>query len=85
MVIGKHLKVKGALLTMFDRRNKLSRQVRKEVERNFPGYVFESIIPRCIRLAEAPSFGKTILQYDPRSKGAKAYQQLAQEILKLER
>ncbi|OGZ35013.1 MAG: chromosome partitioning protein ParA [Candidatus Portnoybacteria bacterium RIFCSPLOWO2_01_FULL_43_11] len=83
--LGKHLKVKGALLTMFDRRNKLSRQVRKEVERNFPGYVFESIIPRCIRLAEAPSFGKTILQYDPRSKGAKAYQQLAQEILKLER
>jgi chromosome partitioning protein len=83
--LGKHLKVKGALLTMFDRRNNLSRQVKKEVERNFPGYVFESIIPRCIKLAEAPSFGKTILQYDPHSKGAKAYRQLAQEILKLEK
>lgn len=82
--LGRHLKVKGALLTMYDRRNKLSRQVRKEVERNFPGYVFESIIPRCVKLAEAPSFGKTILQYDPHSRGAKAYQQLAQEILKLE-
>ena len=83
--LGRHLKVKGALLTMFDRRQKLSWQVKKEVERNFPGYVFESVIPRCVRLAEAPSFGKTILQYDPRSKGAKAYQQLAQEILKLEK
>lgn len=83
--LGRHLKVKGALLTMYDCRNKLSRQVRKEVERNFPEYVFEAIIPRCVKLAEAPSFGKTILQYDPHSKGAKAYQQLAREIVNLEK
>ena len=79
------LNVKGALLTMYDRRNKLSRQVRKEMDRNFSGYVFGSIIPRCIKLAEAPSFGQTILQYNPHSKGAKAYKQLAQEIILLDK
>ena len=78
-------KVKGALLTMYDRRNRLSRQVRKEMERNFAGHVFESIIPRCVKLAEAPSFGQTIIQYNPRSKGARAYQQLAQEIINLDK
>jgi chromosome partitioning protein len=83
--LGRHLRIKGALLTMHDRRNKLSRQVHKEVERNFPEYVFETVIPRCVKLAEAPSFGKTILQYDPHSKGAKAYRQLAQEIINLEK
>lgn len=81
----KDLKITGALLTMYDRRNKLSRQVKKEVLRNFPGYVFEAVIPRNISLAEAPSFGKTIFQYDPQSKGAKAYRQLAEEIINLER
>lgn len=79
------LKIKGALLTMFDRRNRLSRQVRKEVERNFDNYVFESIIPRCVKLAEAPSFGQTIFQYAPHSKGARAYQNLAREIINLEK
>jgi len=78
-------KIKGALLTMYDRRNRLSRQVRKEMERNFSGHVFESIIPRCVRLAEAPSFGQSIIQYDPHSKGAKAYRQLAQEIIELDK
>jgi chromosome partitioning protein len=82
--LDRDLKIKGALLTMYDRRNKLSRQVRKEMERNFAGYVFETVIPRCVRLAEAPSFGQPILQYDPHSRGAKAYRQLAQEIIKLE-
>ena len=79
------LKIKGALLTMYDRRNKLSRQVRKEVERNFDDYVFESIIPRCVKLAEAPSFGQSIFQYAPHSRGAKAYQNLAKEIINLEK
>ncbi|MEA2113367.1 MAG: ParA family protein [Patescibacteria group bacterium] len=79
------IKIKGALLTMYDRRNRLSRQVRKEVERNFNDYVFESIIPRCVKLAEAPSFGKSIFQYAPHSRGAKAYQKLAQEIINLEK
>jgi len=77
-------KIRGALLTMYDRRNKLSRQVRKEMERNFNSYVFEAIIPRCVKLAEAPSFGQSILQYDPHSKGARAYRRLAQELLELE-
>ena len=80
----KEVKVKGALMTLYDRRNRLARQVLKEMERNFPGHVFNAIIPRCVRLAEAPGFGKTIFQYDPRSKGAKAYRQLAQEIIKLD-
>ncbi len=78
-------KIKGALLTMYDRRNRLSRQVRKEMERNFSGYVFDSIVPRCIKLAEAPSFGQPIIQYNPHSKGAKAYRQLAQEIIELDK
>ncbi len=79
------IKVKGALMTMYDRRNRLSRQVRKEMERNFEGHVFETIIPRCVKLAEAPSFGQSILQYNPHSKGAKAYKQLAQEIINLDK
>ncbi len=83
--LGSSIKIKGALLTMYDRRNKLSRQVRKEMERNFAGHVFETIIPRCIKLAEAPSFGQAIIQYNPRSKGARAYQQLAQEIVELDK
>lgn len=78
-------KIKGALLTMHDRRNKLSRQVKKEMERNFLGYVFGAVIPRCVKLAEAPSFGQSILQYNPHSKGAKAYRQLAQEIIGLDK
>ncbi|OGZ33392.1 MAG: hypothetical protein A2Y98_03660 [Candidatus Portnoybacteria bacterium RBG_19FT_COMBO_36_7] len=82
--LGKDLKIKGALLTMHDKRNKLSRQVAKEVRLHFPGYVFETQIPRCVRLSEAPSFGKTILQHDPISQGGKAYRQLAEEILKME-
>ncbi|TSC69014.1 MAG: chromosome partitioning protein [Parcubacteria group bacterium Gr01-1014_66] len=82
--LGTRLGVMGALLTMYDRKSRLHRAVAKEVRRKFPGYVFSSVIPRNISLAEAPSFGKTILQYDPYSHGAKAYRQLAQEILKLE-
>ena len=78
-------KIKGALLTMYDRRNKLSRQVRKEMERNFSDHVFSAVIPRCVKLAEAPSFGRSILQYNPHSKGAKAYRQLAQEIVELDK
>ena len=76
--------VMGALLTMYDRKSKLHRAVAKEIRRKFPGYVFETTIPRNVSLAEAPSFGKTILQYSPYSHGAKAYRQLAEEILRLE-
>ncbi len=82
--LGRDLKIKGALLTMHDSRNKLSRQVAKEIRLHFPGYVFEAAIPRCIKLAEAPSFGKTILQYDAGSRGGKAYRQLALELINLD-
>jgi len=75
------LDIMGALMTMFDRRNRLSRQVVKEVQDHFPGPVFESVIPRSVRLAEAPSFGKSIFHFDSFSKGARAYKNLAREIL----
>lgn len=78
------ISIMGALLTMYDRKSKLHRAVAKEIRRKFPGYVFEAIVPRNVSLAEAPSFGQTILQYDPYSHGAKAYRQLAEEILKME-
>lgn len=76
--------IMGALLTMYDRQSRLHRAVAKEIRQKFPGYVFETVIPRNISLAEAPSFGKTILHYDPYSHGAKAYRMLAQEILRME-
>ncbi len=76
------LQVLGVLLTMYDRRNQLSNQVLNEVHKNFPGRVFDAVIPRMVSLAEAPSFGKTILQFDPGSKAAKAYRQLAEEVIK---
>ncbi|HEY4484501.1 MAG TPA: AAA family ATPase [Candidatus Paceibacterota bacterium] len=77
------LKIAGVLLTMYDRRNRLARAVVREVQKNFPGRVFEAIIPRSISLAEAPSFGKTILQFDPDSKAGRAYRQLAEEVSRL--
>lgn len=69
------------LLTMYDKRNALSRDVEKEVKRNFKGKVFETIIPRNIKLAESPRYGKTIFQYAPESKGARAYERLAEELI----
>lgn len=76
-----NLKIMGALLTLYDRRNRLARQVVSEVRAHFPGPVFESVIPRSIRLAEAPSFGKSILDFDAFSKGARAYKGVAKEII----
>ncbi len=77
------LKILGVLLTMYDKRNKLANQIVMEVKKNFPGHVFDAIIPRAVSLAEAPSFGKTILQFDEDSKAAEAYEQLAEEVIKL--
>lgn len=77
------LQVLGAVLTMFDRRTQLSRKVVREVRKTFPGHVFESIIPRNTELAEAPSTGKTILEYDRSSPGARAYEYLSEELLNL--
>lgn len=75
------LKVEGVLLTMFDERTNLSKQVADEVRKSLKGIVYTVVIPRSIRLAEAPSFGKPVLLYDSRSKGAEAYLSLAEEIL----
>lgn len=75
------LKIMGAILTMYDRRNRLSRQVVKEMRTHFPGHVFDSVIPRSVRLAEAPSYGKSILSFDGLSKGARSYKTLAREII----
>ena len=75
------LHVEGIVFTMVDERTNLTSQVMQDVRDNFPGVVFDSIIPRNVRLAEAPSFGKPILLYDVRSRGAEAYLSLTQEIL----
>ena len=76
-----HLKILGAVLTMYDGRGRLSAEVWEEMYKHFPYKIFRTIIPRNIRLAEAPSYGQTILEYAPRSKGARAYQRLAKEFL----
>ena len=75
------LRVEGVLLTMYDDRTNLTRQVEADLREFFGEEVFKTVVPRSIRLAEAPSFGKSILAYDPRSRGAEAYIQLAKEIL----
>ena len=75
------LAVEGILLTLFDDRNNLTRQVAADLTEFFGELVFKTVIPRSIRLAEAPSFGKPILAYDPRSRGAESYIKLAKEIL----
>ena len=75
------LVVTGIVLTMYDKRNRLARQVVKEVKKYFPENVFNSVIPRTVRLAEAPSFGKSILHFDRFNKGAHAYRCLAQELI----
>jgi len=80
-----NLKIMGAVLTMYDRRNRLARQVVNEMRNHFPGHVFESVIPRSVRLAEAPSYGKSILGFDGLSKGARAYKNLVKEIIDLDR
>jgi chromosome partitioning protein len=75
------LEIGGILMTMFDNRTKLSAQVVSEVRLHFGVRVFETVIPRSVRLSEAPSFGKTILEYNSTGTGAKAYRALAQEFL----
>jgi len=75
------LKVLGAVVTMYDRRGRLSEEVWQELYRHFPYQIFRTVIPRNVKLAEAPSYGQTILEYAPKSKGAKAYQRLAREFL----
>jgi chromosome partitioning protein len=75
------LKIEGILLTMYDDRTNLTRQVADDLREFFSDEVLSTVIPRSIRLAEAPSYGKPILMYDPRSRGAESYIKLAKEIL----
>ena len=75
------LEIEGILLTMFDGRNNLSHQVADEVKKHFKDKVFRTIIPRNIRLSEAPSYGKPVLLYDIHSRGAESYLNLAKEIM----
>jgi chromosome partitioning protein len=75
------LYIEGILLTMFDERTNLARQVAEEIRQSLRGVLLNTIIPRSIRLAEAPSFGKPVVLYDPKSKGAEAYLNLAEELM----
>lgn len=74
------LRIGGVLLTMYDSRTNLSEQVAAEVRRHFSGDVFQTVIPRSVRLAEAPSYGQPVVIYDPSSRGAQAYAALAKEL-----
>jgi chromosome partitioning protein len=78
------LGIMGAVVTMFDQRNKLSSLVMGELYQYFPNRVFRSVIPRSVRLAESPSYGRSILHYDKNSRGGKAYERLAREVIDLE-
>ena len=80
--LNKNLEIEGALLTMYDARTNLSNQVVKEVKKYFENKVYKTVIPRNVRLSEAPSYGVPISIYDPRSKGAKSYEKFAKEFLK---
>jgi chromosome partitioning protein len=80
--LNSRLRVAGVVMTMFDARTNLSQGVVEEVRQHFPTLTFETIIPRNVRLGEAPSFGKPIALYDPTSRGALAYRQLAEELIR---
>ena len=80
--LNKTLEIEGAVLTMYDARTNLSNQVVKEVKKYFDDKVYKTVIPRNVRLSEAPSYGMPITIYDSRSKGAKCYDKLVKEILK---
>lgn len=81
--LNKSLVIEGAVLTMYDIRTNLANQVVKEVKKYFENKVYKTVIPRNVKLSEAPSYGMPIVTYDPRSKGAKAYEKLTKEFLKI--
>ena len=81
--LNKGIEVEGALLTMYDARTNLSNQVVKEVKKYFNDKVYKTVIPRNVRLSEAPSYGMPITEYDPRSKGARSYEKFTREFLKI--
>lgn len=78
-----NLEIMGSIITMYDDKVRLSHDVLEELYKNFPFMVFRTVIPRNVKLAEAPSFGKSIFEYAPKSSGARAYQRLAKEFLHL--
>ena len=80
--LNEELQIEGLLLTMYDVRQRLSNQVVEEVRQHFQQLAFETIIPRNVRLSEAPSFGKSAITHDIESKGAQSYMNLAKEIIK---
>jgi len=84
-LVQNHLKptlgILGAVITMYDKRNRLSESVMNELYQYFPNRIFRSVIPRSVKLAESPSFGRSILHYDAKSKGARAYEKLALELI----
>lgn len=75
------LEIEGVLLTMYDNRTNLSRDVVKEVQKYFKGKIFKAVVPRNVRVSEAPSYGKPVVLYDAKSKGAIAYKKLAREVI----
>jgi chromosome partitioning protein len=81
--LNKDIQIEGALLTMYDIRTNLSNQVVKEVKKYFNNKVYKTVIPRNVRLSEAPSYGMPITEYDPKSKGAKSYMKFTKEFLKI--
>lgn len=83
--LGHNLDITGALVTMYDKREKLSREIEKNLRENFPYYVFKTVIPKNVHLAEAPSFSRPIILYRPDSSGAKAYEELAKELIEKEK
>ena len=80
--LNKNIEIEGALLTMYDVRTNLSNQVVKEVKKYFNDRVYKNVIPRNVKLSEAPSYGMPISEYDPKSKGAKSYEKVVREFLK---
>lgn len=80
-LLNPELSILGVLLTMFDGRNRIANDVKEEVRRSMPDHLLKTIIPRNVRLSEAPSYGKSIIRYDIKSKGAQAYLNLAQEVV----
>jgi chromosome partitioning protein len=78
------LGILGAVITMYDKRISLSEEILHQLYQYFPDRIFRTVIPRNVRLSECPSYGKCILEYDPKSKGASAYERLARELLELE-
>lgn len=80
--LNQELQIEGILLTMYDPRNKLTHEVVLEMKLHFPNKLFESVVPRNVKLSECSSFGKPILLYEPESKGCLAYMQVAEELLK---